>query len=693
MRKIAVILGCCLCTWASATNYYVATNGKDSNPGTFSQPWATWQKAFTSTSVQPGDTVFFRGGVYPATVKNGLGIQGTRSGTQNLWIVYMNYPGEDPILDCGNLVKSDIQYEGLRNYGITISKDFVKIKGLTVRNVKQYYNRNFGVGIRLMSKNIIAENCTAYNVWGHGFEIWSGSSGSGVIQVINCDSYNNCDSISGDPLGSNAGNTGAGFSCWDNGGTLQGKVYFKGCRAWGTSDQGFQTGGSYYIECDSCWSFCNQGYYYSGQSYGGGTGWKCGWLDYPSNFLIQKITRCLAAYNDHNGFMTNSVYGKDVPIIHMFNNSSIRNNIGYEIDRHHTNYDDEILRLYRNNIAFDNSIRSLNIRFDAQYTHDHNSWDGNASITSADFKALPANKEHAKIILSAPRKADGSLPDLGDYFKLKSTSKAVDAGVDVGLTYKGSAPDLGPFEYDLGSSTPPASPVYSGSVIENASPARLEMTYDMNLANVVPAVSAFSVRVNSNPRQVNSVSISGNKVILNLSAPVVNGDRITVAYTKPNTNPLQTPAGGQAEQLAAQQVTNNVRPANPVYVSSKIDDATPSRLEMTYDLNLANVVPATSAFSVRVNSNSRQVNSVSISGNKVTLNLASPVVNGDRVTVAYTKPNTNPLQTPAGGQAEQLAAQQVTNNVRPASPVYVSSKIDDATPSRLEMTYDMNLAT
>ncbi len=210
----------------------------------------------------------------------------------------------------------------------------------------------------------------------------------------------------------------------------------------------------------------------------------------------------------------------------------------------------------------------------------------------------------------------------------------------------------------------PISPVYASAKIDNATPSRLEITYDQNLANIIPAVSAFSVRVNSSPRQINTVSISGNNVLLNLAAPVVNGDRITVAYTKPNTNPLQTPAGGQAETMTEQQVTNNVRPISPVYVSSEIDDITPSRLDMIYDQNLSSITPIVSAFTVRVNSNPRQVNSVSVSGNKVYLTLATPVVYDDLVTIAYTKPGTNPLQTPAGGQAETMTEQQVTNNCR-----------------------------
>lgn len=100
-------------------------------------------------------------------------------------------------------------------------------------------------------------------------------------------------------------------------------------------------------------------------------------------------------------------------------------------------------------------------------------------------------------------------------------------------------------------------PVYSSSVISEASPSRLEMTYNLSLANIAPATSAFTVKVNSSARGVSSVAISGTKVLLTLASPVVYGDAITVAYTKPSTNPLQTTAGGHAESLAAQPVVNN----------------------------------------------------------------------------------------------------------------------------------------
>jgi hypothetical protein len=80
---------------------------------------------------------------------------------------------------------------------------------------------------------------------------------------------------------------------------------------------------------------------------------------------------------------------------------------------------------------------------------------------------------------------------------------------------------------------------------------------------------------------------------------------------------------------------------------------------MTYSLTLAGIVPATSAFSVKVNTLTRSASSVAVSGTKVTLTLASPVAYGDAITVAYTKPSANPLQTPDGVQAETLSARNV----------------------------------
>ncbi len=278
--------------------------------------------------------------------------------------------------------------------------------------------------------------------------------------------------------------------------------------------------------------------------------------------------------------------------------------------------------------------------------------------------------------------------------------------VDVkGTKYDGSI-TLAPYTsavlmVDPNPSAPPAVPAYVSSEIKDGAPSILEMTYNLSLANIVPAASSFSVQVNSAARSVSSVSVSGTKVLLTLSSPVAYGNTVTVAYNKPSTNPLQTPAGGQAASLSAQSVTNRIAappppPAVPVYVSSEIKDGAPSVIEMSYNLSLAGIIPAASAFTVRVNSTARSVSSVSVSGTKVMLTLSSPAAYGNTVTVAYTKPSTNPLQTAAGGQAATISAQSVTNRIAapppPPAPVYVSSVVENTAPSVIEITYNLALA-
>ena len=250
--------------------------------------------------------------------------------------------------------------------------------------------------------------------------------------------------------------------------------------------------------------------------------------------------------------------------------------------------------------------------------------------------------------------------------------------IDVkGTKYDGSI-TLAPYTsavlmVDPNPSAPPAVPAYVSSEIKDGAPSILEMTYNLSLANIVPAASSFSVQVNSAARSVSSVSVSGTKVLLTLSSPVAYGNTVTVAYNKPSTNPLQTPAGGQAATISAQSVTNRIAapppPPAPVYVSSVVENTAPSVIEITYNLALANIVPAVSAFTVQVNSTTRSISTVSVSGTKVLLSLAIPVAYGNTVTVAYTKPSTNPLQTAAGGQAATISAQSVTNRIsQPVSP-------------------------
>ena len=676
-----------LSTVLSANTYYVApSGGKDSDPGTLAQPWATWQKAFDTA--RAGDTVYFRGGIwYPTSYalhdpSSGHGFNGTYSNP----ICFFNYPGEEPIFDAS-------KFSG--GGGLTILIDYstyLKFRGLTIRNHRQVGGETV-VGMYMSNAgNLYLERVTSCWNGGHGFQAY----GYDTLNYINCDSYHNADTITG-------GNTADGFAGGSGGTENDTLKYtsFYGCRAWANSDDGFDLGTTKQIFLSNCWAFLNGDPSLGTEAEGDGI------KTNPSNVRIpgkRRIQNCLSAFNTGAAFshqnLTDTFHG---PVVDWVNNTAYKCRNGIVFSNDGFNQDLGGGRVnFRNNIVYGmteyytlpfvwtslNYVTQQNNNIIMKLDYPYYDLNPIVTVTDADFELTDRNTGIAQ--LTAARKSDGSLPDV-TFLKLKVGSDLIDAGIDVGLSYNGNAPDIGYSEYTGGSVTNP-SPIFVSAVIENATPSRLDMAYNLTLANTVPAASAFTVMVNSSARSVSSVSVSGTKVSLALASPIVYGNTVTVAYTKPSTNPLQTAAGGQAASITAQNVTNNVAAVIPVYLSSVVENSNPSRLDMTYNLALANTIPPTSAFTVMVNSSARSVSSVSVSGAKVSLTLASPIVYGNTVTVAYTKPSTNPLQTAAGGQAASITAQNVTNNVATVIPAYVSSVVENATPSRLEMTYNLTLA-
>jgi parallel beta-helix repeat protein len=102
-------------------------------------------------------------------------------------------------------------------------------------------------------------------------------------------------------------------------------------------------------------------------------------------------------------------------------------------------------------------------------------------------------------------------------------------------------------------------------------------------------------------------------------------------------------------------------PVIPVYVNSIIQNSTPTKLEITYSVNLdPGKVPSVSDFLVKGTTGS--VTAVTISGTKVILTLSAAVAFGDVITLSYS-PGTIPLQTPSLGKATSLTDKAVTNNL------------------------------
>jgi len=564
MRGSFLMLFIILSSYTWGKTYYVApTGGSDTFLGTITQPWATWQKAFNTANA--GDTVFFRGGVwYPTSGVNYLPGRGKGyNGTYNNLIVYMNYPGETPILDCSNFPSSTTSTSGFNAENVT----YVKFKGLTIRNVRQTTNAQYIVGAGWTNSGVIyLENVTSTGHGGAGIRI----NTYDTLYLTNCDSYNNIDPTTTSTI---PGGRADGYTIGSGGADVDTfKIaYITGCRAWMNSDDGFDIGSTKQTQISNCWSWNN------GRLQGDGCGFK---VSYSNVLDASKrvIRNCITAYNYQKdgkfsgGIIEVNLYDEYFgPIYSYYNNSSYNDYIGIGGGDALMDCRTEPAKLIvRNNLVYaQRNPDGYPAVFKAcdytngnpsYVTEDHNTFKlsgiyGNTqpnpsfSLSDNDFISLDTTQ------LRRPRKADGSLPDV-TFLKLKEGSDLIDAGVNLGLPYSGTAPDIGYAEYESGSVTIPT-PVFVNAVIQNATPTKLEMTYSLTLAGIIPSPTAFTVRVNTVTRTVSSVAVSGTKVTLTLASPVVYGDVVTVAYTKPSTNPLQTSDGGQAATISSQNVINN----------------------------------------------------------------------------------------------------------------------------------------
>jgi uncharacterized repeat protein (TIGR02059 family) len=637
VKKVLTVLFLLFDLSLSATTYYVSINGNDTYPGTSSQPFATWQKGF-ETAVA-GDIVYIRGGYYYTSgAARSSGYAGVflqaKNGSSDKMINIWAYPGETPVLDCSNITES-----GTNHIGISIeNSSYFYLKGLQIRNVRAAAGYSAFGFICHQSTHCKFELITISSNDGPGFAI----SGDDNL-FLNCDSYQNYDVQQG-------GEDGDGFITWENENRTTNTL--KGCRSWKNSDDGFDTfGNEGTVVFQSCWSFEN-GYGTGGD----GAGFKLGSTHLtPLNSPQRILTNCLSFNNKGVGFDQS----EGNILIDIFNCTSYNNSRGFSFTS-----GENLPIEFKNNISYIN--KDYADIFQSNMIFDHNSWQDGHVVNQADFISLDASSANGS------RNSDGNLPDI-TFLRLAPGSDLIDAGIDIGLPFSGSAPDLGAFE-TVSVTAPPAIPSYVSSAVQNSTPSVIEMTYNLALSNIVPSISAFSVQVNSVARSITSVTVSGTKVLLTIGSPVAFGNVVTVSYTVPSSNPLQTSAGGKAVSITAKSVTNGINaPPGPVYTSAVIENTTPSLIEITYSLSLANIVPAASAFSVKVNATDRNISSVSISGTKLLLTLASPVVYGNTVTVAYTKPSANPLQTSAGGQAATISAQAVTNKVNAVSQPVVTT--------------------
>jgi len=553
MRNSLIILFLFISFTISGATYYVSPSGSDSNPGTISQPFFTLNEAWSH--VIAGDIIYMRGGTYNYGA-TGTSLSGKDGAAGNL-ISIMAYPGEHPVIDYQGTVRTS------QLIGISItSASYLYLKGIRVTGIAQAYSggtytNQYGLRINSNVSHCVFELMETDHIGGWGVSNW-GPSGVHDILYLNCDSHHNADPGSGDSY------SYGGADGFQNEGSATG-ITFRGCRAWSNSDDGWDMrtcDGIFTLE--NCWSFWN-GYREDGYTPGGdGEGLKLGNSAVTNRSDTRRFIRnCLSFENRFTGM-------EAAPDEYGYVGVEVYNTVVYH-NGEGINFNYSGPTLIRNSVSYNNGSADRIGGGGGTCTHDHNSFDSSPAIivSNADFVSVSSKG------VNGARQSDGSLP-VSNYLKLASGSKLIDAGVDNGLPFSGKSPDLGAFEIQTSAITQ-AIPIYSSSVVENATPSLLSMTYNMTLANVVPAASTFSVRVNSVAITVNKVEISGTRVLLTLPSAIKFGDIITVSYTKPASNPLQTTTGGQALSISAQSIINNL--INPV------KDAIPGAITMTISPN------------------------------------------------------------------------------------------------------------
>lgn len=350
--------------------------------------------------VKAGETISMNGGTYAMTSK----ITISKSGTSTSPITLKASEGSRPKLDFS------IQSENSANQGIVLTGNYWLIKGIDIFKAGDN-------GMQIKGSNNTIEFCTFSECADSGLQIDNGAANN---TILNCDSYFNADSTL---------ENADGFACKLNAGTGN---KFIGCRAWQNLDDGWD---GYLRETDNitttyqnCWAIKN-GYLKSGEKgKGDGNGFKTGGSDDKLLKHNATYTNCVAVGNVADGFDHNSNRGE----VTIYNASAYDNGRNYSFSN--TN---PLAKL---------TIKNSNVLGDFGSTNatttdvTNNSWQNGLTATAADFISIDYSQ------LLNPRKADGSLPDV-NFFHLTANSNLIDKGINVGLPFTGSAPDLGAFEY------------------------------------------------------------------------------------------------------------------------------------------------------------------------------------------------------------------------------------------------------
>jgi parallel beta-helix repeat protein len=234
---------------AFAGDFYVATSGSDTNPGTIERPYATLAKGVSG--LKPGDRLLIRAGTYPESLA-GIIPGGTSwdspvtvAAYQNERVVLVPPAGAAGVLRFANSAQAYIVVEGLVLDASNVSYDAVKITvgsgvshHIRIKNCEVMHSPNQGLlltggaegnefinlkvhdngkddfdhGFYISTSNNLIEGCEIYRNSGWGVHIYSGTPNNNIVR----DSFIHDNARTGDRGPGIGVYTGSGNSVYNN---------------------------------------------------------------------------------------------------------------------------------------------------------------------------------------------------------------------------------------------------------------------------------------------------------------------------------------------------------------------------------------------------------------------------------------------------------------------------------------------
>lgn len=397
---LLLICGSSSATSAAAASWFVSPSGDDDNSGSLEAPFATVGRAQDAAS--PGDTIYFRGGVYQMRESDIAARRGLfarvivlgKSGLPGRPITYRCWDNERPCFDF-----SDVRPAGQRVTGFYVRGSWLHLKGLEVTGVQ--------VTIRDHTQSICIESHGSHNIFerlalhdGQAIGIYHVRGSDNLF--LNCDAWNNWDHTSENGRGGNVD----GFGCHPPKGSV-GNV-FRGCRAWYNSDDGFDLLGAHEaVLLENCWALYS-GYAATGQNLGDGNGFKAGGYgsvpsrDVPEVLPRHVVRRCVAVGNKASGFYANHHPG-GLDWIHNsgYRNGANFNMLGRLVDNR-TDVDGSG-HVLRNNLSLGSRAGLIRIDRD-RCVLENNVFEPDVKFSTRDFESLDEKE------LLGQRQSNGELP-------------------------------------------------------------------------------------------------------------------------------------------------------------------------------------------------------------------------------------------------------------------------------------------